>query len=201
MVLSFLTRANLSWIAQHRRSLGIGALIVLLAIVLLRACNAGPEQAKDPFARYRPAMKVEFQNQLDKLTQAPRYDLDVQFDPKANLLLGKAIIHIVNSSPDPWPYLIFRLYPMLEHYQGKVIFQSVAVGDRPVPYVYQAHNTAMRMDLPAPLAPRKSIEVRLAWKLEIPVWPDASKVYVLFGNSQQMTSLPLFYPSSAVGPA
>ena len=204
MTFSILPQVNLTEIKRHRRLIGISALILLVGIILLRACNAGPASNPDPLARYRPAMKAEFQQQLDSLTQAPRYDLDVQLDAKADLLLGKATIHLVNTSTDPWPYLIFRLYPMLDHYGGKVIFQSVAVGDRPVPYVYQAHNTAMRMDLPEPLAPRDQIDVRLAWKLEIPTWPDASNVYALFGKSQQMTSLPLFYPALAVyqaGPA
>jgi aminopeptidase N len=44
----------------------------------------------------------------------------------------------------------------------------------------------------------------MTWKLTIPSWPDTSSVYALFGRSQQMTSLPLFYPALAVyepGPA
>jgi len=186
--------------ANRRRALAVAgalAFFLVLSLLLIRACGA-PLPVVDPLNRYRPAMKTDFQNQLDTLEGAPRYALDVHLDLQENLLTGTATIALVNTSADPWPYLLFRLYPALPHYGGKMTFQSVAVDGQPVPYDYQAGNTAMRMHLPQPLAPQGTAEVRLVWKLEIPVWPDASSVYALFGRSQQMVSLPLFYPALAV---
>lgn len=181
----------------------VAVLVLIVGLFLVRACRVSQEN-QDVFLRYRPAMKPAFQKDLEALTQTPRYDLDIQLDSKLDNLFGKAVIHVVNTSPDPWPYLVFRLYPMLGQYHGKMVLQSVAVGDQPVPYVYQAENTAMRMDLEAPLAPQAAIDVHLVWRVEIPTWPDAADMYALFGKSQQMVSLPLFYPSLAVyqsGPA
>lgn len=192
-----LSTPEFNTIRPYWRYILVGVLLLLVCFFLLRACWVTQEN-QDTFLRYRPAMKPEFQKQLDQLTQAPRYALEIRLDPKADNLFGKAIIHVVNTSPDPWPYLVFRLYPMLGQYHGQMIFQSVAVGNQPVPYVYQAENTAMQMNLPEPLLPHQAIEVNLVWRVEIPTWADTADMYALFGKSQQMVSLPLFYPSLAV---
>ncbi|MFN8488845.1 MAG: M1 family metallopeptidase [Caldilineaceae bacterium] len=197
MNFSILSKLDFNALRPYWRYILVAVLLLIVSLFLVRACRVSQEN-QDVFGRYRPALKVAFQKDLETVIQAPRYALDVQLDPKADNLFGKAVIHIVNTSPDPWPYLIFRLYPMLGHYHGKMVLQSVAVGDQPVPYVYQAENTAMRMNLLEPLAPHASIDVHLVWRVEIPTWSDATDMYALFGKSQQMVSLPLFYPSLAV---
>src|SRR5213082_2963546 len=118
---------------------GSAFLLFLILLLVLHSCGAPAEQ--DPLARYQPAMKPEFQKQLASLAQAPRYAIEVRLDQKMDLLTGQATIRIVNTSSDAWPYLVFRLYPMLEQYGGKLTFQSVAVGDQPVPYVNLANNS------------------------------------------------------------
>lgn len=175
-----------------------GVLLVLLCVVLLllKSCATTPE--KETLDRFRPAMKPEFESQLDGLTQAPRYAIDIRLDPKLDVLSGQATVRVVNTSADAWPNLVFRLYPMLGQYGGKMTFQSVAIGNQPMPYVNLADNSAIRVNLPEPLAPQEKTEVRLAWKLDIPEWSDSSNAYALLGKSQAMLSLPLFYPTLAV---
>ena len=69
---------------------------------------------------------------------------------------------------------------------------------RPATFVYQAENTAVQVNLVQPLRTGAAVHVQLAWKLTVPTWSNAPSVYALFGRSQQMTSLPLFYPALAV---
>ncbi len=175
-----------------------GVLFLLLCVILfvLKSCQAVPE--KDALDRFRPAMKPDFEHQLDGLAQAPRYAIDIRLDPKMDVLSGQATVRVVNTSADAWPYLVFRLYPMLAQYSGKMTFQSVAIGNQPMPYVNLAHNSAIRVNLPETLAPQAKTEVRLAWKLDIPAWSDSSNAYALLGKSQAILSLPLFYPALAV---
>jgi hypothetical protein len=72
------------------------------------------------------------------------------------------------------------------------------VEDQPTNFVYQAQNSAVRVGLAEALAPNEQVTVRFHYRLTIPQWSDSPGVYALFGRSQQMTTLPLFYPSLAV---
>lgn len=173
--------------------------ILLAALLLLGGCGASDADARpDPYARYRPALKPEFQKELDELGPAPHYTIDATLDPEELKLTGSAIIDVPNTSIDPWTHLVFRLYPMLKHYGGNMVIQSALVNGEPATFVYTNDNTALRIDLARPLLPAQNATVTLTWRLEIPSWTDQPAVYALFGRSQQMISLPLFYPSLAV---
>jgi hypothetical protein len=180
------------WLAS---SLGSG-LWLLLTLALGSCTNAAPPA--DPYAAYRPALKAAFQQDLELLGPVPRYAISATLDPAENYLFGSARITVPNNSNDPWTYLIFRLYPMLRHYGGNLVVQSALVEDRPTPFVYLSENTAVRLDLDVPLLSGREVSVTLTWRLEFPRWNDQTAVYALFGRSQQMVSLPLFYPALAV---
>ena len=177
-------------------ALGLALLAVLL---LLNSCGAADAAARpDPYARYRPALKPEFQQEFDTLGPAPEYTIEATLDPEELKLTGSASVVVPNTSIDPWTYLVFRLYPMLEHYGGNLVIQSALVDGRPATFVYTNDNTALRIDLDEPLLPDQRVTVDLTWRLEIPSWTDQPAIYALFGRSQQMISLPLFYPALAV---
>ena len=181
----------------HFLAVGV-ALALLMALVALSACGRATTPSADPYALYRPAVKSEFQRDFDAMAQAPRYELTVQITPTVELLTGAANIYVTNYSDDEWRYLVFRLYPALAQYGGEMSIQSVAVAGQPTTYTYQNDNTSMRVDLAEPLPPGRQLTVQINWKLTIPQWADDTGVYALLGRSQQMTSLPLFYPSLAV---
>ena len=185
--------------------LGVCGLLLVLSMLVLAACNSSAAPAAaDPFAAYRPALKPEFQSDLAAAGAMPRYTISATLDVDALVLTGTAQIVVPNTSPDPWPHLIFRLYPMLQHYGGNLVVMSALVDGEPGTFDYTNDNTALRVDLDRPLLPKQSAVVQLSWRLDIPQWADQSSVYALFGRSQEMLSLPLFYPSLAVylpGPA
>jgi hypothetical protein len=179
--------------------LAAGNLALLLLCALLMVSSCGSQQtAYDPFSRYRPAMRPEFESQLDLLELAPRYDLDVHYDEQERVLHGVATIVIFNTTPDPWRYLVFRLYPALRQYGGAITIQGAAVNGRPAPFTYDVGRTAVRVNLTQPLEKGQRVDVRMSWRADVPQWTDAPAVYALFGTSQQITSLPVFYPSLAV---
>ena len=176
------------------------ATALLLALLLLSACGA--RETVDPMARYAPAMKPAFQAQLETLTNLPRYDITVMLNPISGTLVGQQNVRIVNTSPDPWRALVFRLYPMLPQYNGGLqnvmVIHSAAINGKTINISYLADNTAIELLLPEILRPDETVEVQLRWLINIPVWSDQSGIYALFGKSQQMITLPLFYPSLAV---
>lgn len=175
------------------------SLALLVVLLLLNGCGSADAAARpDPYARYRPALKPEFQKELDELGPTPQYTIDATLDPEELKLIGRASVVVPNTSIDPWTYLVFRLYPMLEHYGGNMVIQSALVDGQPATFVYTNDNTALRIDLDEPLLSGQHVTVDLTWRLEIPSWTDQPAIYALFGRSQQMISLPLFYPALAV---
>lgn len=174
-------------------------LLVTAGMFVLTACNssAAPVES-DPLALYRPALKPEFQSDLDAYGPMPQYAISATVDVDALVLTGTARIVVPNTSTDPWPNLVFRLYPMLSHYGGNMVVMSALVNGKPGTFDYTNDNTALRVDLDRPLLPKQSVTVELSWRLDIPQWADQSSVYALFGSSQEMLSLPLFYPALAV---
>ena len=170
----------------------------LLLIGALAACVGGNTAPVDPYAVYRPAMQSSAWPSDEMLDAMPRYAMSVDLDSSLEVLTGTAYIVLTNTSPDPWTYIIFRLYPALEQYGGLLSIQSAAIGGRAVPFSYQNQNTALRVELPVALLSGKQTKIYLSWILEIPQWEDSPLAYRLFGKSQEMLSLPLFYPSLAV---
>ncbi len=185
--------------------LGVCAFLISAGSLLLAACGSSSAPAEaDPLALYRPALKSEFQSDLDMQAFMPRYAISATLDVESLILTGTAQIVVPNSSPDPWPRIVFRLYPMLQHYGGNLVVMSALVNGKPATFDYTNDNTALRVDMDRPLLPKQEATVQLSWRLEIPQWTNQSSVYALFGRSQEMISLPLFYPSLAVyqpGPA
>jgi hypothetical protein len=143
-------------------------------------------------------MKPEFASQIDQLELAPRYAISVTYNAEDHTLSGEASVVVYNTGIDPWRYLVFRLYPALKQYGGAITVHGVGVNGRSAPFAYDIGNTALRVNLSRPLEKDQRADVRLIWTVTIPRWTDSSAVYALFGTSQQMTSLPLFYPSLAV---
>ena len=174
--------------------------LLLFGVLLALAACSDPGPPVDPYARFRPAMRAEFQSDLDELGLVPVYNIEISVDDAQNVLTGTAHIDVPNVSPHLWDHLIFRLYPMLPHFGGTMAIQKVLVDDQITSFVYQpgTGKSALRVSLPDRLRPSQSAQVFLEWKLEIPTWSNSSEVYALFGSSQEMTSLPLFYPALAV---
>jgi hypothetical protein len=182
---------------------------LFLTALMLSGCNLPfIREPADPFERYYPALKAEFQSDLDPANpvaaQMPRYDITFSLDTAENVLRGSQSVVITNPGPDPWSELIFRLYPMLDQYSGGFNIGAMSVNGQPIPYNFTPLGTGLRIDLPDLLLAGQQVSVEMGWSLNIPTWPDSPGVYALFGRSQGMYSLPLFYPSLAVyqpGPA
>jgi hypothetical protein len=152
----------------------------------------------DPLERFQAALKPDNLAVLESMDRAPRYNLDLQVDVISRTLTGSGEVWVPNNSREPWNQILFRLYPNLNHYGGDLTVHNVTLDGLPANFTYQDENTSLRIQLPRPLLPEDAVTVRLTWKLFWPSWVDNSSVYALFGKSQQMHSLPLFYPSLAV---
>jgi hypothetical protein len=180
-----------------RTFFAFGVALTLLAI-LIGACRPGTSEPELPYERFRPALKPEYQHYLDDLGPVPVYEIEIAYDQEDAQLTGTAVVQVPNNSEETWDVILFRLYPMLEHYGGNMVILNVAVDGQPASFEYTAENTAIQIDLARTLKPAQTAVVDLSWRLDIPTWADIPTLYALFGKSQEMTSLPLFYPSLSV---
>jgi hypothetical protein len=174
-----------------------GGLLLTAAMWMLAACQSNRPEI-DIYSAYRPAVKEHFYADFAKLDQAPRYDIDLTIAQDSSALTGTVRVNVTNYSQDPWRALVFRLYPAMRQFGGTMSVRSALVNRQPVAFVYQAENTAVRLELTEPLLPGQQAIATISYGLDIPQWSDDPGVYALFGRSQHMTTLPLFYPSLAV---
>ena len=159
----------------------------LLLMILLAACGGFGTSS------------VEEEESLSASATMPHYEIEFTLSDDLTFLQGSAHIRVPNTSTDPWTYLVFRLYPALEHYGGEFRIQNAAVEGSTAPFTYLEQNTAVRVELPRALLRGQTTTVYLSWRLEIPHWSaDTDAAYRLFGYSQGFLSLPLIYPSLAV---
>ena len=164
----------------------VGICFLLLMLLLAACAGIGFSAVEEDEAR--PASDT-----------MPHYEIEFTLSDDLNYLQGSAHIRVPNTSADPWTYLIFRLYPELEHYGGEFSIQNAAVEGSTTPFTYLEQKTAVRVELPRALLRGQTATVFLSWRLEIPQWgADTDGAYRLFGYSQDILSLPLFYPSLAV---
>ena len=130
----------------------------LLLMILLVACGGFGTSS------------VEEEESLSASATMPHYEIEFTLSDDLTFLQGSAHIRVPNTSADPWTYLVFRLYPALEHYGGEFRIQNAAVEGSTAPFTYLEQNTAVRVELPRALLRGQTTTVYLSWRLEIPHW-------------------------------
>ena len=167
-----------------------GLALVLILGGLLPACRSAP----DPLAAYRPALIASAQDDLSALADLPRYDITLTVYPDRLLISGRETVRYPNVTGAPLEEIVFRLYPNLPHYSGRMTVTTVQIDDQLVTAITAAEDTALRVPLPTPLRPGQSIEIELDFAVEVqPVNGD-----IVFGAGQDILSLPDCYPLLAV---
>jgi aminopeptidase N len=167
-----------------------------LLLVLSFSSSCVRSERDGVMAPYRPAMQERAQSQLDALHHLPRYDISVRIDPAAERqVTGWERVLVPHRGPDQLEELYFRLYPNLSRFGGGMSINGATVNGQTATFVYEADDTALRVNLPEPLLPDSEASVDLGFDLQV---PRREKGYVLCGESQSILSLPLFYPTLAV---
>jgi hypothetical protein len=173
------------------------ASLFLAVLALLLACGGcrAPAPPPDPWALYRQAMRPSTQGQLDALGPVPVYRIHATLEGQGERLVGFQTVRFPNPSADTLPEIVFRLYPNLPQFAGRMDVQMVKVNGLDVSFSQTTSDTVLEVRLETPLPPGEVAEVELVYALRIPS-PEAP--YVLFGRSAGIVSLPYFYPLLAL---
>ncbi len=172
-------------------------ILALCCLMGLAACTSPETEVVDVYSQ---ALLPEFASLPTDLGHLPRYQMEVWFQPHRNHLEGRLQVSGINTSADTWQQLVFRLYPNLYHYGGRMVIKKGALADGSlVPFRLEASDTAAVFLLAQEhwIGPNEPFTFHLQWSLDLPVLPNVSSVYVRFGQMLGFHSVPLFYPSLA----
>lgn len=177
--------------------------LLLLHVVLMAGCAGLPALGRstteiDELANQRLAMAAEQGALIDQLGALPLYSIRARVDPAELTLTGEMELTLppVPDGMVPAEYY-FRLYPNLPHYAAQMAIDLATVNGQGAPFSYAASDTAVHVAVsPAAVVAGEAVVVGLRWHLGARSWP--ADRYTLFGESEGVMSLPLFYPVLAV---
>ena len=129
------------------------------------------------------------------VSRFPQYRLDLVLEPEGRLLVGSQQVTIPNHAGVDLQEVVFRLYPNLPQYQGRMSVGDVWVDGKRSRSVLRAEDTSLAIQLEHPLTPETEIIVELTYEIAI---PEPETGYVLFGISQGIWSVPDGYAILAV---
>jgi hypothetical protein len=131
----------------------------------------------------------------EKVNPFPEYRLWLELDPATKRLAGQQEITIPNHTGGELQEIVFRLYPNLPQYGGRMDTGPVSVDGQQGISSLRAQDTSLVIPLGRPLDPETSVTLELTFEVDIPL-KEAD--YALFGYSQGVWSAPDAYPLLAV---
>jgi hypothetical protein len=173
----------------------------LLAVILtLAGVVAGCGEQAKPLpselpVRHQSGLQPDAASSLEAAGPVPEYRLELALDAAASRLDGRAQVRFPNRSESPLDEIVFRLYPNLPQYGGRMSVGSVWVDGRRASSAQRAGDTVLAVPLPRPLAPDASALISLTFTVEIPAVQSG---HALFSHSQGIWSVPDAYPLLAV---
>jgi aminopeptidase N len=175
-------------------ALGLGFILFCLA-VFSAACRAPEPPAPSYLVAYQPALKEVAPADEAAWASFPRYSINATLDVEKLTLTGQETVTFTNRQPNDLTQIGFRLYPNLPQQGGHLSIHSVAANGYPVEYTNASLGAALIIHCDPPLKPQQSASLDIRFSLTI---PDRPQGYSLFGRSQNIISIPSFYPSLAV---
>ncbi len=142
---------------------------------------------------YAAAMRPAFTGDVQR-PDLPHYDLDLTVDPAARRLVGKLRLSFRNTTGSPLNDVALRLYPQFprdifgDGGTTKMDVRNIVVQNVATTGTYQAQRTALRLPLPAPVAPNESVRLSLDFSANIEPWQKSDGTF----------PLPSYYPMLAV---
>src|SRR5918994_3770443 len=150
----------------------------------------------DPFADVVPEALVPAEHAADELSAIR---MDVALDSALGTIGGEMSVTWRNPASEPLSDVWFRLFPNAFYYgEGGLQVADVTVDDAPVSLELALDDTALRVPLPIPIDPGKSVEIALTFTSTVPA--DSTGSYGIFSRDTGNGSWVLadWYPILAV---
>lgn len=147
-----------------------------------------PWQDRSPF---RQGLLPESQHWADALSNASLYRVELSIPPEVDVLTGRQEVLYTNQETHALDTLVLRLFANVNG--GSIQVSSLQVNEQPVEGILQSRDSAMRIQLAAPLQPGERLLLQLDFSIEIP--REVGGNYGLFGYFDDVLMLDLFLPT------
>ena len=145
-------------------------------------------------AVFRQGLITAEQAVLDEMDGASLYHLRLEIAPEMDRLQAEMTVAYTNRESVALSEVYFRLYPNVSG--GRITVSNVLVDGQPVTTALEAAGSALRVPLPAPLPPGKTLTISMDFVDELPT--EMGGNYGLFGFFENVLVLDTFYPTIAV---
>jgi hypothetical protein len=178
---------------------GVAVVAAMLLVGIMAACSppapGGASRDAVVGGGSRPSATITVAPTVRPVSRFPQYRLNLVLEPEGRRLVGTQQVTIPNHTGVDLEELVFRLYPNLPQYQGRMSVGDVWVEGQRTSPVLRADDTSLAIPLERPLAPETELAVELTFEIAI---PEPQTGYVLFGLSQGIWSVPDGYALLAV---
>ena len=127
---------------------------------------------------------------LAGLPGASVYHIDFTISDDLHTLSGWQEVHYTNREALPLTEIYFQLFPNAAG--GKTTISSLSVNGQNSEPVYEFLDSALLLDLPTPLEPNESIDIRMEFSIDLALQMEGN--YGLFGYFEDVIVLDGFYP-------
>lgn len=154
--------------------------------------SAVADSALQPYAF---SLRRSFVRELDRFSNATRYDLDLTIDPIKRRVIGKQIVRYVNRGESPLNEIALRLFPNTAYMGGAMNVGRVAVDDQVVmPKIFAARpkdRSVLIVPLPQTLMMGQATVLTIEYEIVAPKNPLNG--YRTFGEIDGILALPNAY--------
>ena len=154
--------------------------------------EAGPLPEGDVAASLVPGSRAALTERPD----VPTYEISAALDPQQHTITGEQHVTLTNTEDAALQAIYFRLPINAAHYdEGEITVSDVRVNGATVEPALEVDDTALRLPLPAPLAPGERAEIELRFAATV---PEGGGGYGLFSEQDGTFMLYNWHPELAV---
>ncbi|MGQ9786628.1 MAG: M1 family metallopeptidase [Anaerolineae bacterium] len=158
---------------------------------------ASPPAPLADLAIYQPALLPSFAADVVLRANAPRYDIALSLQPgEKPVLKGVQHVHYTNEESIPLNNLVFRLYPNLPAFGGRMDVSKVVVNGTLVKPLYAANRSAIYIPLRPALAPGEMVQIEIEFETTLPT--DTRSGYAVLTYTDGVYALAGAYPTIPV---
>lgn len=153
---------------------------------------------EDRLTYFNDAMRSGFQEDVLVAPDAPLYTMDVALTATNNQasISGTLFVEYTNQTPDTLNEIVFRLYPNLSSYGGRMTVSNVMVDDQSITPALDNTSSVMTIPLSTPSSPGDTILIQMDFVTII--FAERVNLYAQFSYLNGALALPNFFPLLSV---